>query len=339
MKKNFLDNTVLSILGVTVAVVTVVLVLFMNNRNLIFSSQEELITQKRLPASNVSVAGNYHEVFSYRGMERQALVYVPSQYDPKKEEGYPLLIALHGYGGDAMSMAEITGFSAIADREKFIVVYPEGIEHSWNAYICCGKAQQNNIDDIGFMSHIIDNLSDRLSIDEKKVYLTGFSNGGMLAYYTAAQFPKKIVAIAPVAASIGGTRRPDTPLIQPSKFSSPISAVMIHAADDEYVPYEGGESPVENISFTSFEESLQYWKDQNNCDVEPIRSLSSNDKIEKNKYECINGSVISTYVVQEGGHQWFDEKQGFKELQNVNTLSELIWDFFKNQVNENGFVE
>jgi polyhydroxybutyrate depolymerase len=335
--KHFLDRTIIMVLGGTLFIVTFILIVFMNGQGMWVSSDNTIPSTERLPAANVPETGDYREVFTVRGRERQAIVHIPPAYDG--ETPMPIVLILHGYGGDAASMAEITDFSEIADTEGFIAVYPEGIEHSWNSYICCGQAQSGNVEDVVFMVHIIDTLSDRLTIDPQQVYLTGYSNGGMLAYYVAAQFPKRIAAIAPVAASIGGFRTPNAPLIQPSKFTDPVSALIVHGTEDNVVPYEGGESPIEDIAFTSVEESIQFWKDQNNCPDEGNRRVSTEGFVEQRAFFCANGASLSVYLVKQGDHRWFKEREGFNELAQQPSMSELIWQFFEQNPNPNPVEE
>lgn len=336
--QKFTDKTILIILGTSFFIITFIFIVIINNQGYPFPYNNTIPTEERLPV-NITKPGTYKEIFTYRGLERQASIHIPPAYTEENTSSMPLVLILHGYGGDAQSMEQITGFSEIADTHGFITVYPEGIEHSWNAYICCGKAQKNNIDDMGFLVHIIDNLSDRLTIDLQRVYITGYSNGGMLAYYVAAQFPKRIAAIAPVAASIGGFRKPNAPLIQPSKFSDPVSALIIHGKEDEVIPYEGGERTIEQIAFTSVEESITFWKEHNTCSNQGTERISSDGLITQNTFFCANGATIQTYIIEQGDHTWFDTEPGFQELTQHETLSEIIWNFFEQNPNPQSVEE
>src|SRR4051794_31635504 len=104
-----------------------------------------------------------------------------------------LVIGLHGGLGSGRQFEENTGFDAVADSNGFIVVYPDGIGgvmgdqdlRTWNAGNCCGPARQQNVDDVGFISALIDHLSSTMAIDEDRVYAVGHSNGGIMAYRLA----------------------------------------------------------------------------------------------------------------------------------------------------------
>src|SRR4030042_572429 len=122
----------------------------------------------------------------------------------------PLVIVLHGGGGNAQSTAGMTGMNVKADSSGVIAVYPNGNGRlsdekllTWNAGNCCGYALDNNIDDVAFIRSLIDDLQSKLAIDQSRVYATGISNGGMMSYLLACQLSDKIAAIAPVAGTMG----------------------------------------------------------------------------------------------------------------------------------------
>ena len=122
----------------------------------------------------------------------------------------PLVVVLHGGGGNAENIEEVTGFSEKADEEGFIVVYPDGSGRldryllTWNAGFCCGYALENNIDDVGFIRALIEYLQEKYAINRNMIYVTGISNGGMMSYRLGAELSDIVAAIAPVAGSIGG---------------------------------------------------------------------------------------------------------------------------------------
>jgi len=111
------------------------------------------------------------------GHKRDYKVHVPKSYD--KSAAVPLVIALHGGGGRTWSMERLTKFSTLSDKEGFIVVYPEGYEKQWNDGREADniRAQKLNLDDVGFISKVIDAIEEKYSIDKKRVYAAGISNG------------------------------------------------------------------------------------------------------------------------------------------------------------------
>ena len=118
------------------------------------------------------------------GAQRSYLLHVPTGYQAGRD--YPLVVVLHGAFSTAKEMEDWTGWSALADREGFIVAYPEGgwgilgfLQH-WNAGHCCGKAADEGEDDVGFVALVVEDAARRVKVDAARVYVTGFSNGGML---------------------------------------------------------------------------------------------------------------------------------------------------------------
>lgn len=149
----------------------------------------------------------------------------------------PLVLILHGGGGNAEITERMTGFTTKAEKEGFIVVYPEGSSRfkdkllTWNAGHCCGYALNNKVDDVGFISALIDKLVRDYPVDPKRIYATGISNGGMMSHRLGIELPHKLAAIASVVGALFGDEK------MPAQ---PVSALMINGMLDQSVPYQGG---------------------------------------------------------------------------------------------------
>ena len=110
----------------------------------------------------------------------------------------PLVINFHGGGGEPLGHERYSGMDDLADEEGFIAVYPAGTSRfgdrllTWNAGGCCGYAQEESVDDVGFVRALIDDLSTVTLIDRSRIYATGLSNGAMMAYRLAAEIPDQI---------------------------------------------------------------------------------------------------------------------------------------------------
>src|SRR5262249_44867078 len=149
-----------------------------------------------------------------------------------------LVIGLHGGGGDAESLIRSAGWNDKADQEGFIVAYPNGagpdllgkLFGTWNAGACCGFAKANNIDDVGFISAVIDDLESHFTIDSARIYATGHSNGALMAYRLACELTNRIAAIAANAGQ-------DAISCVPPRA---ISVLDVHGVLDPRVPFEGG---------------------------------------------------------------------------------------------------
>ena len=169
---------------------------------------------------------------------REYVIYIPQSYDGT--ENVPLLLVFHGFGGFAQDMIYTADFRDLADRKKFILVYPQGLpfenepySYHWNT----GFASEDNksvSDDFGFIEGLVEDISTHLLVDTSKIYATGYSNGGFFSYALACYYSDIITAIAPVS----GTMMDDTySACNPS--STPV--MHLHGTDDSTVLYNGGE--------------------------------------------------------------------------------------------------
>ena len=146
----------------------------------------------------------------FHGFRRTYHVHLPPGYHAARP--LPMVVVVHGAFDTAKGMERFTGFSALADQENFIALYPNGIgilgylQH-WNAGHCCAKAASAGIDDVGFLTKVIEDACARLAVDRRRIYMTGFSNGGMMVHRFAAERGDLLAAVAPLAATAGG--RPD----------------------------------------------------------------------------------------------------------------------------------
>lgn len=188
----------------------------------------------------ISSHNNYTGNILVKGLQRPYTIHLPASYD--KSRKYPLVIALHGGGSEGGAMNALTDFNALSDQQGFIVAYPEGYEHNWNdGRNAKGiKAQAENIDDVNYISILIDHLEQDLGIDNKMVYATGISNGAIMSHRLACELSNKIAAIAPVAGSIPQKM---AAVWSPSRA---VSVLIINGTEDAIMPYNGGD-----VSFLS----------------------------------------------------------------------------------------
>ncbi len=166
--------------------------------------------------------------------DRQFYLFEPQGISNDKP--IPLLFVFHGGGGNALQMERGLGFTDIARKDGFIVVYPNGIGGNWNdgRDDDFSKAHKEKIDDLSFVKAIIDSISKAYPIDQKRIYATGISNGGIFSHYVGANLADKFAAIAPV---VGGIADPFSSRFDPSE---PVSVLVIQGTDDKLVPYDGG---------------------------------------------------------------------------------------------------
>lgn len=291
------------------------------------------------PQANIEAIGrDYPGVITAGGLQRSYLIHLPPDYD--KGRRWPLVIVLHGGGGEANGMNAITRFNDLSDKEGFVIVYPEGYEHNWNDGRADPgiKAQAQDVDDVGFISALIDRLAGELNINSMMVYATGISNGAIMSYRLGAQLSDKIAAIAAVAGNI--------PVKTAAVWSParPVSVLIINGTEDPLVPFNGGD-----VSFLSLKrgrvisvaDSVRFWVSKNGCPATPqVRQLPHLSPREttlttvEDYQGCRNGSQVILYTVKEGGHTWpgglqyMQEKLIGKTSRDFNA-SETIWQFFK----------
>lgn len=223
---------------------------------------------RREPAARQLPAGNHEFTIRHGGRARMYLVHVPSRVAARPA----VLLAFHGGGGNAAGFQEYAELDRVADREGFLVVYPNGSGPlprrllTWNAGDgCCGYALQRNIDDVGFAVAVIDDLARRTPLDRRRVYATGHSNGGIMSHRLAAERPDFVAAIAPVAGSL------DLHRFAPTR---PVAVLQIHSVDDPRALYNGGLGPPfpgtnNRVTHQPVQTGLDRWIAANGCSARP----------------------------------------------------------------------
>jgi len=270
------------------------------------------------------------------GLERHYLLHLPEGFRPA-DGPLPLVVVLHGAAGDARSTADMTGFSPLADEFRFVAVYPEGTSigldpprQTWNAGFCCGTALRNHVDDLGFLNALLDKLEADYPIDRHRIYLTGLSNGAMLAYRYAATDPERVAAIAPVAGAIGGTAGADQPPIAIARPDRPVPVLIIHGMMDAYVLYRGGVSP--NISIPgrfnlSVDDAVRFWRTADGCADAFAPHPSADGRVVVEDFtHCRARAEVRLIALTHGPHEWplaIAQANGVEE-----PTAMVIWSFF-----------
>ena len=272
---------------------------------------------------------------TFDGVARNFIVYLPSGYNNSGK--MPLIFAIHGGSGTPEGMINIANFKTIADRDKVVLVYPEGVQKNWND----GRPTAPNqlgINDVGFFNQMCDYMINNYSVDGKKIYATGISNGGFMSTRLGCELSNRIAAIAVNAATI------EAKIIAPNcNPGRPVPALYIHGTTDPLVPFLGGQITAGGTAggtILSHFQVIEKWVALNGCNSTPtITDLPdiSNDgtSIKQRVYSGgTNGSEVVSYVIMNGGHTW---PQGYQYLneaiigktsQDMNAC-EVIWTFFK----------
>ncbi len=255
------------------------------------------------------------------GLIRTYHVHIPALAAPSS--GFPLLIMLHGGTGNGGRLVQKSGFSQLADQEGFIVAYPDGTgllqnRYTWNAYGCCGYAQRKNVDDVGFISALIDQMIADFDVDPSRVYVAGFSNGAMMTFRLACELSGKIAAAAPFAGSLNADACPAT---------EPVPILIMNGEDDQNVPVAGGtsdsrgsESQRDRVDKpTAF--AVETWVTINGCSSTPS-DVDSSVATVSTYAGCTDGATVEQVLVHGLGHQWPQADEG-----NAFDAPSQIWGF------------
>jgi polyhydroxybutyrate depolymerase len=226
---------------------------------------------------------------------------------PDTARGAPLILALHGGGGDPDQFASASGFGRAAVRAGYAVAFPAGTGRrgdrllTWNGGYCCGSAARSRVDDLGFLLQVITDAQDRFGIDGRRVYITGMSNGAIMAETFAARNPDRVRAVAGVAGTMD-TRR--------IRVQGPVPALIIHGTADSMVPYAGGqgETSLTRTNFASVASVVQAFLSPWGGSVrETTRRIDRrNDGTAVTVTDYLKGRqvVLRLMTIEGGAHHW-----------------------------------
>jgi polyhydroxybutyrate depolymerase len=250
-------------------------------------------------------AGDTRFSITVGGQARSYLLHVPASYDG--DSAVPLLVDFHGLFGSGQGERGSSGYAQLADREGFIVAYPDGVGAAWNIGVCCSKA-----DDEAFIRALVARIESEGCIDPARVYATGFSMGGGMSHYLACNASDVFAAVAPGAFDL---------LVEaemPCQPERPISVVTFRGTSDPIVPYRGGESTPPNggadgkkIHFEGTESTFARWARLNGCTGAPV----AGDKAGCQTYpQCRGGVEVTLCTKQGGGHEPADAAYAWSRL-------------------------
>ncbi|MCA9541127.1 MAG: hypothetical protein KC620_19640 [Myxococcales bacterium] len=247
---------------------------------------------------------------SYQGRERTYHVYLPPGHS--KATAAPLVIALHGGGGSGAGFDDMTRrqFTTEAEKRGLVVVFPEGVEKGWNDGRPLQSARDKrraNVDDVGFLTHLIDKLHADLGIDRQRVYFTGISNGGFMTQRYAIDRGDRVAAAAAVTANLAAVWADRTP-------RRPVPILYMNGTGDPLVPYDGGQVKVfgqARGAILSTADSIAWWAGHDHCvgnpQISKVPDIDPKDgtfTVIERHGPCAEGSEVVLYKVEGGGHSW-----------------------------------
>jgi polyhydroxybutyrate depolymerase len=259
--------------------------------------------------NNVNVLNDEQIITS--GVTRHFILHVPPSYN-----GNPmaLVINLHGYGSNSREEQNLTGMSAKADTAGFLVVYPDGLDSTWYT----GPGAKGDADK-QFIRDLIAHLETLYTIDPKRIYATGISNGGGMANRLACDMSDLIAAIAPDSGAYN--------FWQDCTPARPVPVLAFHGLDDKIVPYEGN---TPQIMTPPIEDWAAAWAARNGCSSTPEITTPVDTVTVQTWSTCKNNADVILYTLAGHGHSWPGSSSMPRSItsQAVNA-TDLIWDFFK----------
>jgi polyhydroxybutyrate depolymerase len=287
-------------------------------------------------------SGEYGRVLVFEGRERFYKIHVPPKYD--QSTPLPVVLVFHGGGGYPDAVRYESGMDSVADQKGFIVVYPAGTQSTqdytdrlliWNDGRPFYNGYYSTVDDVGFISAVLDDLSMWFRVDLKRTYASGFSNGAQFTYRLAKQLSNRIAAIAVVAG-----HRSANELFSPPPLPMPV--IQFSGKQDLFAPYYGGSPQAVSFFEIAFEtvlkpveETILSWVAFNQCYSKPVEVKRIGKAVKKRYGLCKTGAQVVLWTLEDGGHTWPGGKLLPAEITvgagNINTdisASPLMWEFF-----------
>lgn len=250
-------------------------------------------------------AGDTTLTLLHDGVSREYIVHVPASYDARS--AVPLVLDIHGLTSNDTQQEALSGWRAKSDAAGFIVVYPNGLNASWNGgSLCCGTSRTDGVDDEGFLRAVVAKMEQDACIDAKRVYATGLSNGGAMAHLLACRAADLFAATAPV--SMGNGTMP----CQPSR---PLSVIMFRGTSDPLVAYGGG-------FFPSAQADFDQWSQLDGCTDAPVTTHG----ICSTHVQCAGGVEVTLCTIN-AGHVLYTQAaaQGAP-------VPDVVWEAFQKHV-------
>jgi polyhydroxybutyrate depolymerase len=275
------------------------------------------------PAAPVLPVGSSAHSIEVGGVSRTYLVYRPASLPAK----VPLVVMLHGGFGSASQAEKSYGWDAEADREHFVVAYPDGLGRAWNTGGgCCGTPGKTNADDTGFITAMVSAIGRQVPVDAARVYATGISNGGIMTYTLACR-TAIFAAIGPDSATeLGSCPAPH-----------PLSVIHIHGTADTRIPYQGGEGQgVAHIDGPSVPSLNARWRGVDHCASPAVRTAGV---VTTSTATCPAGHAVELITIAGAGHQWpgaasrpvLQRLLGTDPPSTALNATQVIWQFFAAQ--------
>ncbi len=257
-----------------------------------------------------SIAADLDKTITVDGLERQYIVHLPTGYSNSGK--WPVIFALHGGGGNAKNTVSFYHLNGLADTRGYIIVYPNALNKSWSMKGISSKVKGNSqdIDDVKFISVLMDTLIAGYHADPKRFFCTGISRGGIFSLFLAGKLSDRVRAIAPVCASLPQS------VIGDYSFKHPTPILLINGTGDPLISYTGGKGrfntsggTAEEYDMLPTEELVRKLNALNNCTAKPVTAnMPDTDPRDgctavKYTYSC-DATTLVFIKIENGGHTW-----------------------------------
>jgi polyhydroxybutyrate depolymerase len=282
------------------------------------------------PATATQAPGRSFQQLTVGDVTRQYLRYEPSALAAAPA---PLLVALHGRGGNGRFAEAMFGFNELADRVGFVVAYPDALGEppTWNEGFVGLSGGPFRPDDVGFVRAIVQREANARPLDPRRIFVCGHSSGGMMTYRLASEVSDLFAAAGVVAGSVGyrGPNGGVQAIPQPAR---PVPIIHVHGTADTLVPYDGGDGSHAGglQGFLSVAESVGFWVKANGCDPTPTTEIRGSAR--RDTYA--GPAEVTLWTIEGGGHGWPRVSAGVARRNEPAagiSATELIWEFFSRQ--------
>ncbi|MFA5028713.1 MAG: alpha/beta fold hydrolase [Candidatus Methylomirabilota bacterium] len=301
-------------------------------------------------AAGVPGPGDHEGALKHRKRRRTYSCHLPPSF--KERSLLPVVVVLAGGRGGSAGMRRITrgGFDKLSDKHGFIVLYPEYVQNIWNdgRGVPTFYSQANNVDDVGFISALVDRAVRDLKGDRRRVYVAGFSNGGLMAQRVACELPDKVAAVVSVAGGIAPK------VARRCRRGPAVSVLMIHGDQDPFMRWN---EPLVTIAMAQAGErltvpkNLKLWLRLDQCPAKArTDSLRDADPADRTRIRtavygpCADGAEVALTTIEGGGHTWPGGEQWQPEFI-IGPVSReadgaaLSWDFFQRHALSEGLAD
>jgi polyhydroxybutyrate depolymerase len=292
------------------------------------STSSPTSTLTSTPSAAPYPAGATTVSFEFDGRKRTFTVYIPKSLSTDRPA--PLVFQLHGGRGTGVETDGLTKLNALAEKERFIAVAPDGVEKNWNdgrTDVRDVAAFSKNIDDVGFLVTVLDEIGTHHRVDQSRVYSMGISNGAMMSARLACDRPDRFAAVGVVA----GTGPAELADLCVGK--DPVSIVAFHGTDDPLIDYNGDANVHPELGRRlSVDQFAQYWTARNGCAGDPVVDQPT-ATISRRTWRGGQADVV-LYRVEGGGHTWPGGRQPLPKFIVGSTdgsmdATTVMWEFFK----------